>query len=89
MTCLDCSLAHSLSNLTEINETEKKENLIALQEEQLSRQNLIQMLSYGFAALLLLILLLLYKSYKDKQKNNELLTSINTMVRHDLSSPFA
>ncbi|WP_367389747.1 tetratricopeptide repeat protein [Lewinella sp. LCG006] len=61
-------------------ETEKKENLIALQEEQLSRQNLIQMLSYGFAALLILILLLVYKSYKDKQKNNELLTSINKQL---------
>ncbi|MFT7615035.1 MAG: two-component sensor histidine kinase/tetratricopeptide (TPR) repeat protein [Ulvibacter sp.] len=61
-------------------ETEKKETLIILQEEQLSRQNLIQMLSYGFAVLLILILLLLYKSYKDKQKNNDLLTSTNNQL---------
>ena len=61
-------------------ETEKKETLISLQEEQLSRQNLIQMLSYGFAALLIIILLLLYRSYKDKRKNNDLLTSTNKQL---------
>jgi two-component sensor histidine kinase/Tfp pilus assembly protein PilF len=58
-------------------QTEKKEELIGLQKEKLARQKLVQMLAIGFVGLLLAVLLLLYRSFKQKKKNNILLAETN------------
>ena len=54
-------------------ETEKKENTIALQNEQLARNQIIQYLSIGLFLLLGIILFLIYSRYRAKHKANNLL----------------
>ena len=61
-------------------ETEKKEELISLQQDKLSRQRLLQILGLNFLAALTGMLLLLYRNYKLKQKTNAKLSLANNQL---------
>ena len=61
-------------------ETQKKESRIAAQEVQLSQQRKVQLFAFGFAAILLALLFLLYKSIQSKKKNNALLEMSNKQL---------
>ncbi len=67
----------SISELRTQYETEKKEATIALQEQQISQQRLVQWLSIGVAVLLAGFLFFLYRSYRARTKTNQLLAAKN------------
>ncbi len=58
-------------------ETEKKEATIALQEDQLAQQRLVQWLELGVVILLAGFLLFLYLSYRARSRSNQLLAAKN------------
>lgn len=53
---------------------------IVLQENQIKQQKLIQYLIIGVASLLALILFLLYRNYRNKQRINQSLSTLNTRL---------
>ncbi|WP_457654745.1 tetratricopeptide repeat protein [Rhodocaloribacter sp.] len=64
-------------------ETERKENLIALQRERLDRQRTVQRLGFGVLALLGVILFLVYAGYRTKRKANALLHDANERLKRE------
>ncbi len=53
---------------------------IAIQQERINQQRIIQWLIGGIAALLALVLLMLYRFYRQKQQSNELLATANEQL---------
>jgi len=66
-----------MSTLRTQYETEKKEATIALQEDQLAQQRLVQWLGLGVFILLAGFLLFLYLSYRSRTRTNKLLAAKN------------
>ena len=66
-----------MSNLRTQYETEKKEATIALQEDQLAQQRLVQWLGLGVVILLAGFLVFLYFSYQARNRSNQLLAAKN------------
>ena len=64
----------AMSELQTEYETARKENIIKLQEQELTKKNAIQYFSIGVVVLLGIILALTYNSYRAKRKANTLLT---------------
>ncbi len=67
----------SISELRTQYETEKQESTIALQEQQLSQQKLVQWLGIGLVALLTGFLLFLFRSFQIRTRTNQLLSAKN------------
>lgn len=66
--------------LTTKYETEKKEAMITLQQEKLSRQRIAQFLGFGLFALALGFLFMLFRNYRQKQKSNAQLEEANQLL---------
>ncbi len=70
-----------MAELRTVYESERKETLIALQEQRLARQQTIQRFSFGIVALLGVILVLAVLGYRNRRKTNTLLVKMNARLK--------